>query len=74
MAKKKTLSIVAVRGAVHLGGGAKVRSDPVDVPADQAQDFIDAGVCRLADPVDDVQALDDQDDNDASGPDVTGTD
>ena len=66
MAKKeKTLSIVAVRHAVHLGDGRIVRSDPVDVDEDQAKEAIDAGVCRLAPPPDGYVG-----DDDSSGPDV----
>ena len=73
MTKKKTLSIVASGGRLTTTVGRCTSSEPLAVPRDEAQGYIDSGRAELADLVDDVQALEDQD-NDSSGPDVTDTD
>lgn len=70
MTKKKTLSIAATGGRLTTTVGRCTKTEPLAVPRDEAQRYIDSGVAELAeDLVDDVQALEDQD-NDASGPDA----
>ena len=68
MAKKKTLSIVASGRQVHTSVG-RCGSEPLDVPRDEAQGYIDAGIADLVE----GETADDQVD-DSSGPDVTDTD
>lgn len=76
MTKRKTLSIVASGGRLTTTVGRCTRTEALAVPRDEAQGYIDTGLAELAeadDLVDDVQALEDQD-NDSAGPDVTESD